>query len=126
MWDYLIPPTIGVEVANRRFEARNRGLPDAISRLFSNKADLYRLHYLQKLCLIFFTAISVYFWGRGSHLRHDSRSGEFCTTSKYLYSFPSRHFTYQRPGLPNLVSFISNLEFDALPAALSKGPELSS
>ena len=107
-------------VANRRFEARNRGLPDAISRLFSNKL-IYTVSTTFKNYASYFSPQFLFTSGAGeaTYGMIPGRGVLYYVEIPLLISFLILLTKSPTPQTWFLLSLILSL---ALPAALSKGP----
>ena len=110
MWGLFNPTDNWGGVANRRFEARNRGLPDAISRLFSNKA-VYTVSTTFKNYASYFSPQFLFTSGAGeaTYGMIPGRGVLYYVEIPLLISFLI--LLTKRPGLPNSVSFILILSF---------------
>lgn len=107
-------------VANRRFEARNRGLPDSISRLFSNKL-IYTVSTTFKNYASYFSPQFLFTSGAGeaTYGMIPGRGVLYYIEIPLLISFLIL-FT-KKPTLQTWF-LLSLILVSALPAALSKGP----
>ena len=107
-------------VATRRFEARNRGLSDAISRLFSNKL-IYTVSTTFKNYVSYFSPQFLFTSGAGeaTYGMIPGRGVLYYVEIPLLISFLI--LLIKRPASPTWF-LLSLILVSALPAALSKGP----